>query len=128
MWATDKLAEQAMRLLSGREWALAAKTDPVDQSLWLPLITHLMDTAAVMAYLVTRWPPPGYGETLGLSGALFYWMAIAAALLHDVGKATPIFQRKITGQRPELQQLLQAQGLHGHSACGRYSGAGAPML
>lgn len=47
MWATDKLADQAMRLLSGREWALG--------------------------------------------GTLFYWMAIAAALLHDVGKATPIF-------------------------------------
>lgn len=97
MWTTDKLAEQAMRLLSGREWALAAKTDPVDQSLWLPLIIHLMDTAAAMAYLVTQWLPPGYGETLGLGGTLFYWMAIAAALLHDVGKATPIFQRKITG-------------------------------
>lgn len=134
MWTTDKLAEQAMRLLSGREWALAAKTDPVDQSLWLPLIIHLMDTAAAMAYLVTQWLPPGYGETLGLGGTLFYWMAIAAALLHDVGKATPIFQRKITGQRPELQQLLQAQGLDAAQQSGTreisipHAAAGAELL
>lgn len=38
-------------MLSDAVLALNAKTDRDDETLWLPLVVHLRDTAAVMAYL-----------------------------------------------------------------------------
>ena len=38
-------------------YALVAKTAPGDESLWLPLTYHLLDTAAVMDYLLENWLP-----------------------------------------------------------------------
>ena len=38
--------------LSDAAWALNAKTDAEDETLWLPLVVHLQDTAAVMEYLL----------------------------------------------------------------------------
>ena len=38
-------------MLNDAVLALNAKTDRDDETLWLPLVVHLRDTAAVMAYL-----------------------------------------------------------------------------
>lgn len=46
--------------------ALVAKTAPDDTQLWLPLLIHLRDTAAVMEYLTARWLPEQYCVSLGL--------------------------------------------------------------
>lgn len=92
-------------------FALAAKTDPENASLWLPLVIHLKDTACVMEYLLENWLPEHYGEYLGLSRVDFHALAIAAAFYHDVGKSTKIFQWLITAQRPELRERLQRYGL-----------------
>ena len=47
--------------LSDAAWALNAKTDAEDETLWLPLVVHLQDTAAVMEYLLWHWlPEAGY--------------------------------------------------------------------
>ena len=35
--------------LSDAVWTLNAKTDAEDETLWLPLVVHLQDTAAVMS-------------------------------------------------------------------------------
>ena len=43
--------------LSAAVWALNAKTSSDDETLWLPLIFHLQDTAAVMEYLLSHWLP-----------------------------------------------------------------------
>ena len=91
--------------------ALVAKTAPDDAQLWLPLLIHLRDTAAVMEYLTARWLPEQYCVSLGLQREEFFRLAIRAALLHDIGKATPNFQRKITLEQPELRQRLEAAGL-----------------
>lgn len=91
--------------------ALVAKTAPDDAQLWLPLLIHLRDTAAVMEYLTARWLPEQYCVSLGLQREEFFRLAIRAALLHDIGKATPNFQRKITLEQPELRQRLEAVGL-----------------
>lgn len=91
--------------------ALVAKTAPDDTQLWLPLLIHLRDTAAVMEYLTARWLPEQYCVSLGLQREEFFRLAIRAALLHDIGKATPNFQRKITLEQPELRQRLEAAGL-----------------
>ena len=91
--------------------ALVAKTDSESENLWLPLMFHLRDTAAVMEYLTQNWLPQRYCDCLGLKHTDFLTLAKAAALFHDVGKSTKIFQEKITRQRPELRERLRHMGL-----------------
>lgn len=91
--------------------ALAAKTDPENACLWLPLVVHLEDTACVMEYLLEKWLPEHYSECLGLSREEFFILASKAALCHDVGKSTKLFQWMITAQRPELRDRLRRYGL-----------------
>lgn len=92
-------------------YALVAKTAPGDESLWLPLTYHLLDTAAVMDYLLENWLPEHSCESLELEQEDFRRLAFAAALLHDTGKATKLFQCNITAQRPELRERLRDFGL-----------------
>ena len=97
--------------LSDAAWALNAKTDAVDETLWLPLVVHLQDTAAVMEYLLWHWLPDDYDDELELTQEKLCKIAIAAALLHDIGKATPLFQRKILAHRETLRHRLEKNGL-----------------
>ena len=92
-------------------YALVAKIDPEDEGLWLPLIFHLEDTAAVMDYLLDHWLPERYWESLGLEREAFRLLADLAALLHDAGKGIPLFQGNITDRRPELRERLRSVGL-----------------
>ena len=92
-------------------FALAAKTDPENACLWLPLVVHLKDTACVMEYLLEKWLPEHYSECFGLSREEFFRLAMKAALNHDVGKSTKLFQWTITAQRPELRERLRRYGL-----------------
>lgn len=115
--------------------ALVAKTAPDDTQLWLPLLIHLRDTAAVMEYLTAYWLPEQYCVSLGMQREEFSRLAIRAALLHDIGKAIPNFQRKITHERPELCQRLEAAGLELRFQKGRqidvnvpHAAAGAEIL
>ena len=97
--------------LSDAAWALNAKTDAEDETLWLPLVVHLQDTAAVMEYLLWHWLPDDYYDELELTQEKLCKIAIAAALLHDIGKATPMFQRKILAHRETLRHRLEKNGL-----------------
>lgn len=99
------------RLPGGAARVPVAKTDPADPALWLPLTVHLADTACVIGDLVDHRLPPRFAEGFGLDRAAFRRLAVAAALLHDLGKATPLFQAKITERRPELRERLRAAGL-----------------
>lgn len=97
--------------LSNTAWALNAKTSPENETLWLPLVIHLLDTAVVMDHLLWHWLPDCYCNALELSQDEFHRIAIAAALLHDIGKATPMFQHKISSQRDTLRYHLENLGL-----------------
>ena len=98
-------------MLSDAVLALNAKTERDDETLWLPLVVHLQDTAAVMEYLLGHWLPERYCDSLNLSREELFRLAIAIALLHDIGKATPFFQRKISEQREILRYRLEKNGL-----------------
>lgn len=98
-------------MLSEAVFALNAKTDLDDETLWLPLIVHLQDTAAVMEYLLRHWLPEQYCEGLDLNRKEFFQLALFTAFVHDIGKATPSFQRKITRQREILGYRLEKNGL-----------------
>lgn len=78
-----------------RYWQLWAKTGP--DGAWHPLVCHLLDVGAVATRLLERHVPPPVlrqmASRLGLTEAgLLRWAALLAAL-HDLGKASPEFQR-----------------------------------
>ena len=90
---------------------LVAKTCPTGERLWLPLLIHLRDTMAVAEYLSNHWLPNDYCKCLDMERGDFLTLAKAAALFHDIGKSTKIFQWSITKQLPELREQLLRMGL-----------------
>jgi CRISPR-associated endonuclease/helicase Cas3 len=95
--------------LSARTRALWGKTGSADTDLWLPLYVHLEDTAEIAAILWDEWVTPGVKQTIadGLLDllpetskqqreTLALYLFILLALLHDTGKATPVFQAERT--------------------------------
>jgi len=79
----------------------AKKSNDHTVALWLPLAVHLNDVAEVARLLWDRWIPLGIKKTI-YSGVLSNGQQIKQeliesllyflAFIHDVGKATPIFQ------------------------------------
>ena len=61
------ILDTGKEMLSNAVLALNAKTDRDDETLWLPLVVHLRDTAEVMEYLLRHWLPEQYCEGLDLS-------------------------------------------------------------
>ncbi|MBT2520858.1 CRISPR-associated helicase Cas3' [Arthrobacter sp. ISL-28] len=67
-----------------------------------PLISHLLDTAASATALWDRWLRPGLRELIedSLCPDARSWVA-AAAGLHDVGKANPVFAGQLLARTAE---------------------------
>lgn len=86
--------------------SLMAKSDPEDENLWLPLWMHLKDTAGVMKKLIHRWIPPSVVNASGLDFQEFEKVAVFTAAVHDIGKATSVFQSRITVDRNLKQDEL----------------------
>lgn len=97
--------EEVSTELNQQARILWAKSGPRDSDIWLPLFTHLADTAAIARILWDNWVPHGTkmiiakGITnLPLNTSCEERERIAglilelSALLHDIGKATPDFQ------------------------------------
>ena len=105
------ILDTGKEMLSDAVLALNAKTDRDDDTLWLPLIVHLRDTAEVMEYLLRHWLPEQYCEGLDLSREEFFRLALFIAFVHDIGKATPFFQRKVTQRQETLRYRLEKNGL-----------------
>ncbi len=86
---------EPMTNLSAKAAALWAKSGEDEQG--YSLVGHLLDVAAVAHALLEREPPQTlrlYAEDVGLEpGDAKKWIA-ALAGLHDIGKATPAFQRQ----------------------------------
>lgn len=65
---------------------------------YLPLKTHLKDTALCAAYLYEHWVPPATKNflctSLNISDTELKKLYVLLAYIHDVGKATPVFQLK----------------------------------
>jgi len=75
-------------------WAKKSK-DGTDQ--WLPLVIHMTDSAAVAKELWCHWVAEGVKRSIvnglhdgGCGESLFVFLAA----VHDLGKATPVFQAK----------------------------------
>ncbi len=81
---------------------------------WLPLVTHAEDTCAVITRLWSDWLSEGVRSLLidhmGDDKTALAYLKLAA-LLHDVGKATPDFQHKIlkaaSGQSSDMAKQME---------------------
>lgn len=92
---------------------LVAKTGPTQEPGWLPLWAHLQDTRGIMERLLSHWVPEHVKQQFAAHISPQHWMQVCtfAALVHDIGKATPLFQSKITVHLTEAQAKLQRLGL-----------------
>lgn len=70
---------------------------------WLPVRAHLLDTAGIMERLVLRWLPPSAARAVCGDPAELVRLCVFIAMVHDIGKLTPLFEAKILSQLPEIR-------------------------
>lgn len=87
---------------------LVAKTGPADQPGWLPLWAHLQDTEGIVEHLLSQWTPERVNQPFPGHISSQEWVQVCAFtfLVHDIGKAPPLFQAKITYHLPGAQDKL----------------------
>ena len=93
-------------------FSLAAKSS--NERRWLPFWAHQLDTAGIMEKLILNWLPGWIADQLSeqnLPGD-FESVFIFAALVHDIGKATPVFQSRISMQSPALREKAENSALN----------------
>lgn len=90
---------------------IPGKTGP--EGMWLPAWRHMLDTGMVMQRLLAQWVPTA--EEIQMQGALsaeeWEQVAVLAALLHDVGKLTPLFVSGLLPLLPDVELRLASYGL-----------------
>ena len=91
----------------GQKKLFAGKSAPKGGDQWLPLWMHLRDTAEMMCLLVQRWLPASVKTELGLDEDKFSSLAIFLGGVHDIGKASAVFQSRILLQLPEARSRLE---------------------
>lgn len=96
---------------SWRVQCLAGKTDPNNKELWLPLWMHLEDTAGIMEQLVRCWLPEAVWHSLGMDMESLTAVSCFLARVHDIGKATVLFQNRIMQELAEPRERLLLAGL-----------------
>ena len=91
--------------LSDGAKALWGKTNRIDDSEWLLLYVHMVDSAAMASKIWDTWVPQGTKAVivgdLGNDEVLARKLMIFMAGIHDIGKATPVFQAKSITFGPE---------------------------
>lgn len=87
---------------------LPGKTD--DKGNWLPVFVHLEDTAAAIRYLTEHRVPDSVVRACGMEREEFQSVCVFLAMVHDIGKSTPLFAAKITSHIPGLRERLSENG------------------
>ena len=80
---------------------------------WLPLWVHSADTCGVVSYLLKEWLPDSTRKAMcrNLTEEQLISAGKSAAVLHDLGKASVLFQTRITAECSGLRDKLNASGL-----------------
>lgn len=79
--------------------------------LWLPLWMHSKDTAGIILQLLEEWLPKHFIELCGFGIDILKRLCCFLALVHDLGKITPVFASRITATIPEVRGKLECLGL-----------------
>jgi CRISPR-associated endonuclease/helicase Cas3 len=97
---------------AGENYLWAKKKEINGRFYWLPLKVHLQDTMDIAGWLWNHWISSGQRNDL-ISGMNIHEESCAEALvrflggIHDIGKATPAFQREEGFSiSPDLNQIL----------------------
>lgn len=107
--------------LSRAARSLWAKSDGELGEYWLPLYVHLSDTALIMDKLWVEWLPQNVRRLFARCSCESELLArkslVFLAAVHDIGKATPIFQAKpchrgCDGEVTSLSWKPDKAGLH----------------
>lgn len=101
-----------MKKLTAAETDLWAKKRSHDgQQLWLPLITHLIDTKNVIWWLFNHWLCDGQRHRIqrGLTDQDIEKLVCFLGMSHDIGKISVSFQKKKSFNDLDLDQRLIVQ-------------------
>lgn len=88
---------------------LAGKSDPESGGRWLPLWMHACDTAEILRRLVQNWLPEATRNDLGMDEDTLAHTAYFLGMVHDLGKATALFQHNILQHTPQARERLTAE-------------------
>lgn len=97
--------------LHGFRQYLPAKSGSKMHRGWLPVWAHLLDTAGIMELLLSEWAADPLGDRQRLSDPDWKKVCVFIVLVHDIGKFTPLFQKKIVMQMPGFAEKIQKSGL-----------------
>lgn len=90
---------------------IPGKSGQGNETKWLPLWIHAMDTDGIMKKLLTYWLSERTKQALCLDGEELLRVCRLLALDHDIGKLTPGFMSRILPAVPGLKDRLDAIGL-----------------
>ena len=90
---------------------ITAKTDSAEETAWLPFWAHAVDTAFTIQKLLLRWLPPHVLQACSLPEESLQQLCMYLALVHDIGKVTPLFQARILALRPLIRRQLGERGV-----------------
>ena len=84
-----------------------------EKSEWLPLWIHSTDTCGVAQLLLKEWMSETARRSLagGMTDEAVNTLVCVTAFLHDIGKATALFQTRITKNCMPLRDNLKRAGL-----------------
>lgn len=88
--------------------SLWGKTNLLNEDDWLQVFAHLSDSAAVARYLWRDWVPWGTRQIIIRDvddPELARKVCMFITGVHDIGKATPVFQSKPLTHAPGMQEL-----------------------
>lgn len=98
--------------LSAQARALWGKTDRDAGEEWLPLYVHMSDSALVAEKIWDEWLPEGTREIIASNfngdATLAKRVTVLLAGIHDLGKATPVFQSKSITYAPNADNNSMA--------------------
>ena len=106
------MTDKGIGLPAGSFTRLAAKLNR-EHNAWLPLWVHCEDTCNVAERLVREWLSQNAISVMAgsLNEQELFMMVRAAALLHDLGKATALFQSTLGEECPSLGESLRTSGI-----------------
>ena len=90
---------------------MIAKTDYNASDNWLPLWIHSVDVYEVISQLVER-RYYSVADICGIDYQSFKKTAQLLAILHDIGKATPVFQDKISCSLKQFRSVWESYNIN----------------